>query len=110
MTVVVNNTPSLFSIKNRVFSKKIFHAINMLALCFLVTLAITQCCWADDLLKPGNAAVQDTFGKDSSIMTWLLIGEVVTGIVMYVSTKNIKVLFGVIILSVFINVAYSIIG
>jgi len=34
-------------------------------------------CCAADLLKAGDTAVKDTFGRDSSLMTWLLIGEVV---------------------------------
>lgn len=80
------------------------------ALTLTLLLAFVHGCRADDLLKPGDQTVKDTFGKDSSIMTWLLIGEVVTAIVAYVATKNIKVLFGVIVLSVFITVAAAVIG
>jgi len=82
--------------------------ISALTLTLLVV--FVHSCRADDLLKPGDQTVKDTFGKDSSIMTWLLIGEVVTAIVAYVATKNIKVLFGVIVLSVFITVAAAVIG
>lgn len=77
-------------------------------ICF-VSLLFVQVGYADDLLKPGDTTVKDTFGKDSSLMTWLLIGEIVTAIVAYVATKNVKVLFGVIVLSVFINIAFSVI-
>lgn len=84
--------------------------VLLLALTCALFLVMMHSCWADDLLKPGDQTVKDTFGKDSSIMTWLLIGEVVTAIVAYVATKNIKVLFGVIVLSVFITVAAAVIG
>ncbi|MDQ0431157.1 type IV conjugative transfer system pilin TraA [Pantoea agglomerans] len=80
------------------------------ALTLTLLLAFVHGCRADDLLKPGDQTVKDTFGKDSSIMTWLLIGEVITAIVAYVATKNIKVLFGVIVLSVFITIAAAVIG
>ena len=86
------------------------HFIVMFALTCALFLVMAHGCLADDLLKPGDTTVKDTFGQDSSLMTWLLIGEVVTGILAYVITKNIKILFGVIVLSVFINIAFAIIG
>lgn len=85
---------------------------NFILLFFIVSaLAIIMAhgCWAADLLKAGDTTVKDTFGQDSSLMTWLLIGEVVTATLSYVATKNIKVLFGVILISVFINIAFAII-
>ncbi len=68
----------------------------LFALASALFLAMMHGCWAEgkDLLQPGDETVKATFGKDSSIMNWLLIGEVVTGIVAYVATKNIKVLLG----------------
>jgi type IV conjugative transfer system pilin TraA len=77
---------------------------------FLVMVHDGWAATSQDLLAPGDATVKATFGQDSSMMTWLLIGEVVTGILTYVISKNIKVLFGVIVLSVFINIAFAIIG
>lgn len=110
MEVVVNNKPKVSMIKNLMTNKKVMHFIVMFALTCALFLVMAHGCLAADLLQPGDTTVKDTFGQDSSLMTWLLIGEVVTGILAYVITKNIKILFGVIVLSVFINIAFAIIG
>lgn len=111
MEVVVNNTAKVVMIKNEMTGKKVMHFMVMFALTCALFLVMMHGSWAaGDLLAPGDATVKATFGQDSSLMTWLLIGEVVTGILAYVITKNIKILFGVIVLSVFINIAFAIIG
>lgn len=113
MEVVVNNTAKLSVMKNEMAGKRVIHFFTMLALTCALFLVMIHGCWAggsSDLLAPGDATVKATFGKDSSMMTWLLIGEVVTAILAYVISKNVKVLFGVIVLSVFINIAFAIIG
>lgn len=112
MEVVVNNTAKVSMFKNEITGKKVMHFMVMFALTCALFLVMAHGCWAagSDLLKPGDETVKATFGQDSSMMTWLLIGEVVTGILAYVISKNIKVLFGVIVLSVFINIAFAIIG
>jgi len=113
MEVVVNNKPKVSMFKNEMTGKKVMHFMVMFALTGASFLVMMHGSWAassGDLLAPGDATVKATFGQDSSMMTWLLIGEVVTGILAYVISKNIKVLFGVIVLSVFINIAFAIIG
>lgn len=66
--------------------------------------------YADDLLKAGKTAVNDTVGKDSSVMQWLLMLEVLSAIFGYIVTRNLKILGGIVALSIFINICYSIIG
>ncbi len=51
-----------------------------------------------------------TFGKNSSIVKWIVLAEVLVGAVMYMMTKNIKFLVGFAILSVFIAVGMSVAG
>ncbi|EGI9512090.1 conjugal transfer protein TraA [Salmonella enterica] len=112
MEVSVNKSSTVSFFNNNLSRKRVMHLMVLFALASALFLAMMHGCWAEgkDLLKPGDETVKATFGKDSSIMTWLLIGEVVTAIVAYVATKNIKVLFGVIVLSVFISIAAAVIG
>lgn len=65
---------------------------------------------AADLLKAGDAAVNDTVGQKSSVMKWLLMLEVLSAIFGYIATRNLKVLGGIVALSIFINICYAIIG
>ncbi len=43
-----------------------------------------------DLMAKGNDTVKATFGKDSSIVKWVVLAEVLVGAVMYMMTKNVK--------------------
>jgi type IV conjugative transfer system pilin TraA len=113
MEVSFNNNSATSLFNNPLRRKKWVNFLVLSALTCALFLVMMHGCLADtttDLLKPGDAAVKGTFGKDSSLMTWLLIGEVVTAILAYVISKNVKLLFGVIVLSVFINIAFAIIG
>ena len=58
----------------------------------------------------GQETVKATFGKDSSIVKWVVLAEVLVGAVMYMMTKNVKFLVGFAILSVFIAVGMSVAG
>ncbi|EOF9249547.1 type IV conjugative transfer system pilin TraA [Klebsiella pneumoniae] len=49
---------------------------------------------ATDLMKSGDATVKGTFGKQSSVVKWVVLAEVVAGGIMYMMTKNVKFLFG----------------
>ncbi|HDW8148549.1 TPA: type IV conjugative transfer system pilin TraA, partial [Escherichia coli] len=57
-----------------------------------------------DLMASGNTTVKATFGKDSSVVKWVVLAEVLVGAVMYMMTKNVKFLAGFAIISVFIAV------
>ncbi len=63
-----------------------------------------------DLMAKGQETVKATFGKNSSIVKWIVLAEVLVGAVMYMMTKNIKFLVGFAILSVFIAVGMSVAG
>nr|WP_193138613.1 type IV conjugative transfer system pilin TraA [Klebsiella aerogenes] len=63
-----------------------------------------------DLMKSGDETVKATFGKDSSIVKWVILAEVLVGGIMYMMTKNIKYLAGFAILSVFVTVGMSVAG
>ncbi len=64
---------------------------------------------ATDLMKSGDATVKGTFGKQSSVVKWVVLAEVVaeSGI-MYMMTKNVKFLFGFAIISTFITIGMSV--
>ena len=63
-----------------------------------------------DLMVSGNETVKGTFGKDSSVVKWVILAEVLVGAVMYMTTKNLKFLAGFAILSVFVTVGMSVAG
>lgn len=113
MSMVLNTDASLN--KSSVWQRALrapglaYFAVLMLltAALFLVTGGSS---YADDLLKAGQTAVNDTVGKDSSVMKWLLMLEVLSAIFGYIATRNLKVLGGIVALSIFINICYAIIG
>lgn len=63
-----------------------------------------------DLMSSGDDTVKGTFGKDSSVVKWVILAEVLVGAVMYMTTKNLKFLAGFAILSVFVSVGMSVAG
>jgi type IV conjugative transfer system pilin TraA len=63
-----------------------------------------------DLMASGDDTVKGTFGKDSSVVKWVILAEVLVGGVMYMTTKNLKFLAGFAILSVFITVGMAVAG
>ena len=97
--------------KKSFFSK--FTRLNMLRLAravipaavlmmFFPQLAMAASSSGQDLMASGNNTVKATFGKDSSIVKWIVLAEVLVGAVMYMMTKNVKFLAGFAIISVFI--------
>lgn len=60
-------------------------------------------------MAKGKDTVNDTFGKDSTFATWLIIGEIVIGAFMYIKTKNLMLLAGVAVVIVFLNVAFGLV-
>ena len=90
--------------KKSFFSK--FTRLNMLRL----VRAVMAAGKGTDLMAKGQETVKATFGKDSSIVKWVVLAEVLVGAVMYMMTKNVKFLVGFAILSVFIAVGMSVAG
>ncbi|EJT9573877.1 type IV conjugative transfer system pilin TraA [Escherichia coli] len=77
---------------------------------FFPQLAMAASSSGQDLMQSGNATVKATFGKDSSIVKWVVLAEVLVGAVMYMMTKNVKFLAGFAIISVFIAVGMAVVG
>ncbi|MGP6627733.1 type IV conjugative transfer system pilin TraA, partial [Klebsiella pneumoniae] len=48
--------------------------------------------------------------KQSSVVKWVVLAEVVAGGIMYMMTKNVKFLFGFAIISTFITIGMSVAG
>nr|WP_159202772.1 type IV conjugative transfer system pilin TraA [Klebsiella pneumoniae] len=65
---------------------------------------------ATDLMKPGDATVKGTFGKQSSVVKWVVLAEVVAGGIMYMMTKNVKFLVGFASIDTLINIGRSVAG
>lgn len=85
----------------------ILKAAKLALLPALAILAMTGHARADDLLSGGQQTVTDTFGADSSIAIWIILGEVIVGIITYIRTKNIMMLFGVAVVVVFTSIGFS---
>lgn len=64
---------------------------------------------ADDLLASGNDTVKATIGKDSSLIKWALMFEVIAGVWLYIKTKNLPVLLGFVAVVICVNIAFTII-
>ncbi len=105
--------------KKSFFSK--FTRLNMLRLAravipaavlmmFFPQLAMAAGSSGQDLMASGNTTVKATFGKDSSVVKWVVLAEVLVGAVMYMMTKNVKFLAGFAIISVFIAVGMAVVG
>ncbi|HCC7024183.1 TPA: type IV conjugative transfer system pilin TraA [Klebsiella pneumoniae] len=100
--------------KKSFFSK--FTRLNMLRLVRAVIpvavlmMLLAMAAGKGDLMAKGNDTVKATFGKDSSIVKWVVLAEVLVGAVMYMMTKNVKFLVGFAIISVFIAVGMSVVG
>lgn len=73
----------------------------------LTILAATGIAHADDLMAPGQQTVTDTFGENSSVALWIILGEVIFGAISYIRTKNIMLLFGVAVVIVFTTIGFS---
>ncbi|BEL97558.1 type IV conjugative transfer system pilin TraA [Serratia ureilytica] len=63
-----------------------------------------------DLLKTGDDTVKQTAGSGSTMYKWIILGEVLTGLCLYVFTHSFKFLFGFIILSIIGNVGMKVAG
>ncbi|NNQ91588.1 type IV conjugative transfer system pilin TraA, partial [Escherichia coli] len=103
--------------KKSFFSK--FTRLNMLRLARAVIPAavlmmffphLAMAAQGQDLMASGNTTVKATFGKDSSVVKWVVLAEVLVGAVMYMMTKNVKFLAGFAIISVFIAVGMAVVG
>jgi len=65
---------------------------------------------AEDLMAAGKEIVSGTFGANSSIATWIILSEVIVGIIGYIRSKNVLILFGLAIVITFTTIGFSLVG
>lgn len=63
-----------------------------------------------DLMKFGDVIVKGMFGKQFSVVKWVVLVEVVVGGIMYMMIKNVKFLFGFVIIFIFIIIGMLVVG
>lgn len=97
MNTVLSVQVLLRPLKRNRFSK--FTRLNMLrtvravipvAVLMMLFPELAMAAGKGDLMAKGNDTVKATFGKDSSIVKWVVLAEVLVGAVMYMMTKNVK--------------------
>lgn len=117
MNAVLSVQGASVPVKKKSFFSK-FTRLNMLRLARAVIPAavlmffpqLAMAAQGQDLMASGNTTVKATFGKDSSVVKWVVLAEVLVGAVMYMMTKNVKFLAGFAIISVFIAVGMAVVG
>lgn len=79
----------------------------LMAVAVLVTLFTFGQAHAVDMLAGQSGTVNDTFGANSTVAKWIILAEVIIGVASYIKTKNLLLLFGVIIVVVFTTVGFQ---
>ena len=101
---------SFFSKFTRLNMLRLVRAVIPVAVLMMLFPELAMAAGKGDLMAKGNDTVKATFGKDSSIVKWVVLAEVLVGAVMYMMTKNVKFLFGFAIISTFITIGMSVAG
>ncbi len=83
---------------------------RLAALSPLLLLGVGHMANATDLLAAGKDDVKATFGADSFVMMCIIIAELIVGVSMYIKSKNMLVLLGLVVVIVFTTVGWSYIG
>ena len=89
--------------KARKVAGGIIPAIAVLMLC-------SNNSFAEDLMAAGKETVNDTFGLDSAIAKWIILAEVIVGIITCIKTKNMFMLFGIAVVIVFTTIGFGLAG
>ncbi|WP_162777906.1 type IV conjugative transfer system pilin TraA, partial [Escherichia coli] len=101
---------SFFSKFTRLNMLRLVRAVLPAAVLMMFFPQLAMASGSQDLMASGNSTVKATFGKDSSVVKWVVLAEVLVGAVMYMMTKNVKFLAGFAIISVFIAVGMAVVG
>lgn len=101
---------SFFSKFTRLNMLRLVRAVLPAAVLMMFFPQLAMAAGSQDLMASGNSTVKATFGKDSSVVKWVVLAEVLVGAVMYMMTKNVKFLAGFAIISVFIAVGMAVVG
>ncbi|EBS1326603.1 type IV conjugative transfer system pilin TraA [Salmonella enterica subsp. enterica serovar Muenchen] len=106
------------SVKNRAwqYCQMAWRGVNntkamsrLAALSPLLLLGVGQMANATDLLSGGKDDVKATFGADSFVIMCIYIAEMVVGLSMYIRTKNLLTLLGMVVVIVFTTVVLTLI-
>lgn len=62
---------------------------------------------AGDLAAPGKATIKATFGSGSTVLYTLYVLEILSGIFLYIKTKNLAVFGGIIAVLIFTTIAFG---
>ncbi len=87
--------------------KNLLRVMALMAVAVLVTLFTLGQAHAVDMLAGQSGTVNDTFGANSTVAKWIILAEVIIGVASYIKTKNLLLLFGVIIVVVFTTVGFQ---
>ena len=111
MNAVLSVQGASAPVKKKSFFSK-FTRLNMLRLARAVIPAAVLMMFFPQLAMAASSSGQDLMqsGKDSSVVKWVVLAEVLVGAVMYMMTKNVKFLAGFAIISVFIAVGMAVVG
>jgi type IV conjugative transfer system pilin TraA len=83
-----------------------FKSMPATMLCLILGYFYSISAYADsDELSGVMSSVKSNFGTDSTFIHLLYLAEVVVGVYTYHKTKNIPVLLGIVIISLFLNYA-----
>lgn len=81
--------------------------LRMAVLSPLLLLVVGHMAQATDLLAGGKDDVKATFGADSFVMMCIMIAELVVGAAMYIRTKNLLILLGLVVVIVFTTIGLT---
>lgn len=73
----------------------------------VLLLGMWQLAGANDLLAGGKEDVKATFGADSFVMMCIIIAELIVGVSMYIRSKNLLILLGLVVVIVFTTVGLT---
>ncbi|MGX2956911.1 type IV conjugative transfer system pilin TraA [Ursidibacter arcticus] len=74
---------------------------------FMVVLFSPINAYAADLAAGAKSTIKDTFGSGSTFLYTLYLLEVLSGIFLYIKTKNLAVFGGIIAVIIFTTVAFA---
>ena len=82
---------------------------RLTALSPLLLLGMEQMANATDLLAAGKDDVKATFGADSFVIMCIYFAEMFVGVGMYIRSKNLMVLLGMVVVIIFTTVVLTLI-
>lgn len=98
---------NLATVQNQEFAERLTRFLLLATVALLVTILSMGQVHAADILAPGATTVNETFGAGSTFAKWLILGEVIFGVFMYIKTKNLLLLGGVVVVIVFTTIGFN---